>query len=96
MYIFEITDSAAKDLIKIFEYTFEIHGENQWLNYKATIDYNVKKLCKDPYIGHSRIDIPLNCKAWKVEKHFFIYRIAGDTIYLLRVLHEKMAFTFQF
>lgn len=96
MYIFEITDSAAEDLVKIFEYTFAFHGENQWFIYKSTIDQNLNKLSNDPYIGHFRTDMPKNCLAWKVGKHFFIYRVSNKTIYLLRVLHERMDFTFQF
>lgn len=96
MHIFEITDSAAEDLVKIFEYTFKVHGENQWFLYKSTINQNIDKLIKNPLIGHSRIDIPKNCLAWKVGKHFFIYRIYNETIYLLRVLHERMDFAFHF
>lgn len=96
MHIIEITDSAIEDLADVFEYTFENFGDAQYQNYKTIIDQNVAQLGKNPFIGHSRKDIPNECLAWKVGHHYFIYRVSSFNIFLLRVLHEKMDFTFQF
>mgnify|MGYP006445559695 CR=1 FL=1 len=49
-----------------------------------------------PLTGHHREDMPSDYVAWAVNEHVMIYRIEGQTIYLVRVLHGKMDFRFQF
>jgi len=43
-----------------------------------------------------RPDIPDGYQALAVREHVMIYRIENKTIYLVRSLHSKMNFTFQF
>lgn len=96
MYKVNLTVSAINDLTDIFNYTFSEYGEDQWKKYKSLIDENINKIAKNPKLGHARIDIPKECLAWLVGKHFFIYRVEGNNVLLLRILHERMNFLFQF
>jgi toxin ParE1/3/4 len=96
MYTIEISDSAIEDLVAIFEYTFISFGEKQWQKYNAILDENINALAINPFIGHGRNDIPKNCLAWLVGDHFLIYRVEGNIVFLLRVLHQRMDFLLQF
>ncbi|MES2795609.1 MAG: type II toxin-antitoxin system RelE/ParE family toxin [Bacteroidota bacterium] len=96
MYKIEISDSAIEDLVDIFEYTFINFGEKQWQKYNSIIDENINSLTINPFIGHGRNDIPVNCLAWLVGDHFLIYRVEGSIVYLLRVLNQRMDFLLQF
>jgi len=92
----QITSEAYHDLLDIENYTFSEFGENQWIKYGQKLDSSLKSILNNPLIGHKRIDIPLNYLSFVVGEHLLIYRISESTIYLLRVYHSKMDFTFKF
>jgi toxin ParE1/3/4 len=96
MFSIKITQSAKTDLIKILKYTLTEYGESQWRTYGALIEETFTLISKNPSIGHQRTDIPNYCLAWAMGSHFVIYKIENQTIYILRVLHNKMNFLLNF
>lgn len=95
-YYLELSQEAYDDLISIQNYTYSAHGENQFNKYEALLDKAMQHLLNYPFSGHERDDIPNGYLAWNVGEHVMIYRIDEPKIYLVRILHRRMDFIFQF
>lgn len=96
MFSIKITKSARKDLTEILKYTLTEHGELQWEKYGQMIEKNFDLLSKNPTIGHKRNDIPEYCLTWPIGNHNIIYKIIDQSIFILRILHQKMNFVNSF
>lgn len=95
-YVLKLSEEAYDDLINIQNYTFTRYGEDGWIKYGYDLDEAMQHIESHPDSGHHRKDIPPNYQAWAVKEHVMIYRIEDNIIYLVRVLHSKMDFRFQF
>ncbi len=96
IYVLNISQDAYDDLTDIQQYTLETFGESQLIKYESLLNEALLLIFSNPEIGHSRPDIPNEYLAWPVGEHIFIYRIEDAIIYLVRVLHNRMDFRFQF
>ncbi len=96
IYVLNISQDAYDDLTDIQQYTLETFGESQLIKYESLLNEALLLISSNPEIGHSRPDIPNEYLAWPVGEHIFIYRIEDAIIYLVRVLHNRMDFRFQF
>jgi toxin ParE1/3/4 len=96
MFSIKITKSARKDLTEILKYTLTEHGELQWEKYGQMVEQNFDLLSKNPTIGYKRNDIPENCLTWPIGNHYIIYKIIDQSIFILRILHQKMNFVNSF
>ena len=96
IYSLNISQDAYDDLTDIQQYTLETYGEHQLLKYELLFNESLMLISLNPRIGHTRPDIPNEYLAWPVGEHIFIYRIEEAIIYLIRVLHSRMDFRFQF
>ncbi len=96
VYSIKIAKDAYDDLTDIQQYTLETFGEHQLLKYESLLNEALILLRSSPNIGHNRPDIPNEYLAWSIGEHLFIYRIEDSIIYLVRVLHSRMDFRFQF
>lgn len=95
-YALKISFEAYDDLIDIQQYTFQKFGESQLLKYELLLNEALILIQTNPNIGHTRPDIPNEYLAWPVGEHILIYRMEEVVIYLVRVLHNRMDFRFQF
>jgi toxin ParE1/3/4 len=95
-YVLELSDEAYDDLVNIQSYTYGQHGENTWYEYGTDLDKDMANILEHPFSGHIRNDIPDGYQALAVLEHVMIYRVKDKTIYLVRILHGKMNFTFPF
>lgn len=95
-YSLQISLEAYDDLIDIQSYTFQTYGELQMHSYSHELDRALMHIINYPLSGHRRDDIPKGYLAWPVKEHIMIYRIEAEVIFLVRVLHGKMDFRFQF
>jgi toxin ParE1/3/4 len=95
-YVLELSEEAYDDLINIQNYTYINHGETKWQNYSHDLDKAMSHILNHPFSGHVRDDVPSGYQAWGVNEHVMIYRVENKTVYLVRVLHGKMDFRFQF
>ena len=95
-FILKLSQEGYDDLVNIQNYTYSEHGESQWKKYGQDLDSGLKHILKYPLSGRKRDDIPEGYLAWPVREHVMIYRVERKTIFLVRVLHSKMDFRFQF
>lgn len=95
-YVLALSDEAYDDLISVQNYTYAQHGEKKWREYGTDLDKSMDHILGRPFSGHTRDDIPNSYQASTVCEHVMIYRAEDKTIYLVRILHGKMNFTFQF
>lgn len=94
-YVLELSQEAYDDLFNIQNYTYAMHGEQQWREYGELLDSALLHISKHPFSGHGRPDLPTGYLAWNAGEHIMIYRVEREIIYLVRVLHGRMDFTFQ-
>ena len=96
VYSIKISEDAYDDLTDIQQFTLEAFGENQLLKCESLLNDAMILIRSNPRIDHSRPDIPNEHLAWPIGEHIFIYRIEDTIIYVVRVLHNRMDFRFQF
>jgi len=95
-YVLELSDKAYDDLINIQNYTYKNYGEAKWKDYGHDLDKAMIHILHNPLSGYVRDDVPLGYQTWVVNEHIMVYRIEKEIVYLVRVLHGKMDFRFQF
>jgi toxin ParE1/3/4 len=71
------------------------HSEREWgtarkEQYLAAIRKKFSLLLRSPDIGVSRSDIGRGCRSLPVGRHIIFYRIDGEAVLVLRVLHQRM------
>ncbi|MBV6645244.1 MAG: type II toxin-antitoxin system RelE/ParE family toxin [Cyclobacteriaceae bacterium] len=91
----ELSAEAYDDLVDIQNYT-TTHGEKQLRKYEELLDKAMIHILEHPLSGHMRDDVPDGYLTWNVGEHVIIYRIEQLVLYIVRALHGKMNFTFQF
>jgi toxin ParE1/3/4 len=90
MHRIELRPAAARDLDAIADYTKQQWGKGQARLYLAAIRANIESLK----------DFPMRHPAYQSEgkefrkllsgHHLIFYRIIGDTVQVIRILHERM------
>ena len=81
---------AADDLKKIWRYTFQKWGEAQADRYLEQLDIGLGRLAENPKLGKSQETIRAGYRSIQVNRHVAYYRILGQRIEIVRVLHERM------
>ena len=95
-YTVQLSARAIKDFKSIQRYTLKTYGEKQVWKYTSLLKEGIEKLQENPALyGHTRPDIPQAYRACKIGEHSLIYRIEGQTIYLIAILHKNMDFIAQ-
>lgn len=89
-YHVKITAPALGDIEEIAVYTVAEWGEKQAQTYLAQIDRAILALADNPSLGRERYGVPPAIKGRKAGAHVVFYRVDGDTLYVVRVLHESM------
>ncbi len=85
-----ITQEAKADIKAIANYTAKTWSAGQARKYLGMIFEKIQEIAQNPDIGRRRLGIPPDIRGYKSEKHVIFYRIEGEIIYILRILHEKM------
>ena len=84
----ELTYRAKEDFRDILSYTLTTWGESQLAKYRASIDDALHVILHNPSAGRPSVKPTL--KVLAVEHHRIYYRTIDDTIYVVRILHERM------
>jgi len=87
----KLSPRARQDFVDILRYTGETWGQNQLLAYRDKIKDALTAIADNPEIGQHRDDLPSTHSAYFVGSHIIIYRIIGDSIGLVRILHQRMS-----
>ncbi|MGB7183089.1 MAG: type II toxin-antitoxin system RelE/ParE family toxin [Burkholderiaceae bacterium] len=89
--MYEVIQSqlARNDLKGIFRYSFEKWGADKAAEYLLQIDAGIHSLTDNPNIGRSRAEIRDGYRSIQINRHIVFYRIQGQSINVVRVLHGK-------
>ena len=90
MYRIHITHHAETDLEDIWIYSLTEWGEAQADNYHEELTTAIHQLASNPKFGRSIEAIRANYRAASIRRHVIYYRLGGEVIRIMRVLHERM------
>lgn len=77
---------AQGDIDDILAYTLEQWGQHQLVAYKSKIDAALSAIVQNPNTGRTKHGLLV----YPAGKHLIYYYIEGETIYVVRILHERM------
>jgi toxin ParE1/3/4 len=86
------TELADSDLFNIYVYTYQAWGETQAQKYTDSLNGAINRLAEAPErAGTSdRSSLYPGCRSYRMKSHLIFYRVVGDSLEILRVLHGKM------
>ncbi len=84
----ELSQRAKEDFRDLLSYTLTTLGESQLAKYRASINDALRVILRNPSAGRPSVKPTL--KVLAVEHHRIFYRISDDTIFVVRILHERM------
>lgn len=82
---------AETDLEDIWLYSFEKWSEDQADRYYDELIDGINKLIDNPMLGKSREYVRRDYRSLQINRHVIYYRLQGEVIDIVRVLHERMA-----
>jgi len=83
---FVLTGPAKRDLQGLLSFTRQKWGYAQYLKYRQKVDKAIQTLIKNPEIGRKHY----NHLVYTADKHHIYYRIQDSTIFIMRILHQRM------
>lgn len=84
---YELSSAADQDLEDIFNYTEREFGFDQAIDYLSGFDAIFARLVNNPELGKEREEIREGLRSVLKEKHIVFYRILGNRIRIVRILH---------
>jgi toxin ParE1/3/4 len=87
--LYELSPEADQDLEEIFDYTEREFGFDQAIEYLSGFDGILAKLLHNPELGKEREEIREGLRSLLKEKHAIFYRILGNRIRIVRILHAS-------
>ena len=85
-----LSPQAEDDFTDILQYTLETWGETQVYAYRAILDKALLTIQHHPQIGHSHPELSAAHRIFSAGQHLIIYRVNDATVYVSRILHERM------
>ena len=82
-----LSEAADTDLEDIFDYTLEEFGLDQAVSYVSEFDDTFETISENPEIGRKREEIREELRSLAKDKYVIFYRILGDHIRIVRILH---------
>ncbi len=87
----KVSEKAQKDLINIWEYTFQKWSVEQADRYFNILVHGMNEICKNPDLGKSYEYIRKDYFGYNQKSHIIFYRIINnETIEIIRILNQKM------
>lgn len=84
------TPTAIATIEEIGEYTQLEWGIKQRDKYLNQLDQTFHMLARNPKMGMECSEISPNLQRYPKQKHIIYYRIEGEYITIVRILHERM------
>ena len=84
------TPLAEADLKNIWLYSFPTWGEAQADRYLEQLEAGIRRLVEHPGLGKRRENIRAGYRSIQIKRHVAYYRMDGQRIEIVRVLHESM------
>lgn len=87
---YEISELAVNDLEKIWFYTADHWSTDQADFYYKEIIRAIQEICTYPEIGKPIEYVKRHHRRFPIRSHVIFYKIGKNTIYIDRILHERM------
>lgn len=81
---------AERDLIDIWQYSFEEWGEAQADKYLDELGKSIGLLAENPEMGSRRDYVREGYRVLFSGRHAIYYTVAPSAIHIIRVLHDRM------
>jgi toxin ParE1/3/4 len=85
-----ISQAADADLDAILDYSIATHGRDRAEAYLRMIHTTFGRLLDYPSLGMARPDIKTGIRTLPAGEHLVHYRLDGDIVLIVRVLHKAM------
>ncbi len=82
----ELSEPARADFRDLLSFTLQTWGESQFIEYKNKINSALNAIADNPNIGRKRHGLMV----YTTGRHLIFYRMEQTTLYILRILHERM------
>jgi len=89
----DLTNAAVSDLQSIHNYTLQKWGEEQGDSYLDEMWARFEEILSDSKRWRFREDLFPKCQLAPQGKHVILFRIEGDILQIVRVLHSAMDFS---
>lgn len=98
MYSIRFTEQADTDLLGIYVYTYNTWNETQAIEYTNGLKDTINKLADNPQrIGTvDRSVIRPSYRSYRYQSHLVFYRVSGQFVEIVRILHKRMDVNKQF
>ena len=90
MIVVNKTTRAEQDLLDIWLYTFRTWGEVQADRYLDELGLGIRLLAENPNLGSDYGHVRDGYRRLSINYHRVFYRCVGDSLEIVRVLHESM------
>jgi len=81
---------AENDLLDIWQYSYDKWGADKAAEYLLQLDAGMHGLVTNPKVGKSREKVRKGYRSIQINRHVIYYRLKGNFIGIVRVLHERM------
>ena len=89
----DLTHAALSDLQAIRNYTLQTWGEEQEDKYLDEMWTRFEEILSDPKRCRFREDLFPGCQLAAQGKHVILFRVEGEALQVVRVLHSAMDFS---
>ena len=90
MPLYVLSPRARTDLDDIWSYTAENWGTDQAERYIRILQQSIETVALDPRRGRSCDEIRPGYRRYSVASHVLFFRMAGDQVDIVRILHQGM------
>lgn len=85
-----LSKRATIDIEDILLYSLQTWGEQQMYSYQTALREGLDTIQTNPFVGHQHRDLSDKHRVFRVKQHLVIYKIIGQTIFIVRILHRRM------
>ena len=76
-------------MVTIWDYTFQVYGQDQAERYTDKIEQTCAMLCDLPLIAPELPDIVPPVRIKTAGEHIVVYQIRDDVLFVVRILHAR-------
>ena len=87
---FSLSKQAKSDILNVTRFTIDRFGINQARSYHESMIECFDALAENPKLGKTVYYIHQGYRRYNFESHAIFYKIEGQDILIVRVLHKRM------
>lgn len=87
---YHLSGKAEEDLISIYTFSFQKFGESRADAYLLALEERFYALVERPFLGRSIDHIRQGYRRYEHISHSIFYKVEGDNVIIVRILHSSM------